>query len=527
MLSVVGKGKDKNKRMKLPEEFLERMEKMLGTEYEAFLKSYEEPRKFGLRVNTAKISVEEFKQLAPFHLTPIPWIPNGFYYEREDDPARHPFYYAGLYYLQEPSAMTPATVLPVAPGERVLDLCAAPGGKATALGAKLRGEGLLVANDISASRAKALLKNLEIFGISNSYVTNAVPERLAEQFEGSFDKILVDAPCSGEGMFRKDLANARVWSMEKVEECAKTQHAIIRSAVSMLRPGGLLLYSTCTFSPEENEQTIASLLADEPEMELLEIPWYEGFSHGRPELADGNEALTRCVRIFPHKMDGEGHFLALLRKRGVQSADELIAVETVISGKDRTDENLRKKKQREKKEKSEESLFCTGKKSGKRSVAVDNSRKRSDAGGHSAAASERDAVLDFLCGVSGEYKEDAIEIRGGQVYYSKNRIPVGRSIPFLRNGLYMGEVRKGRFEPSQSLAMSLTGISYDSVIDLDQTDGRVRKYLCGETIDVDDLTPARANGWQLVCVDGYPLGWGKLVNGTLKNKYHPGWRMTV
>ena len=549
MLSVVGKGKDKNKRMKLPEEFLERMEKMLGTEYEAFLKSYEEPRKFGLRVNTAKISVEKFQELAPFHLTPIPWIPNGFYYEREDDPARHPFYYAGLYYLQEPSAMTPATVLPVVSGERVLDLCAAPGGKATALGAKLRGEGLLVANDISASRAKALLKNLEIFGISNSYVTNAVPERLAEQFEESFDKILVDAPCSGEGMFRKDLANARVWSLEKVEECAKTQHTIIRSAVSMLRPGGLLLYSTCTFSPEENEQTIASLLAEKPEMELLEIPWYEGFSHGRPELADGNKALTRCVRIFPHKMDGEGHFLALLRKQ--RAGEEPGAYSVALSGceeegrymeqaeqnqwnavvtaktAEAPEENFGKKKQKAKKGKSEENFSSTGRKSGKRDSSVDNSRKKPGAGGHSAAASERDAVLDFLRGVNAEYKEEAIEIRGGQVYYTKNRIPVSRSIPFLRNGLYMGEVRKGRFEPSQSLAMSLTGISYDSVIDLDQADGRVRKYLCGETIEVDDLTPVRASGWQLVCVDGYPLGWGKLVNGTLKNKYHPGWRMTV
>ncbi len=558
-LSVVGKGKDKNKRMKLPKEFLERMEKMLGTEYEAFLKSYEEPRKFGLRVNTAKISVEKFQELTPFHLTPIPWIPNGFYYEREDDPARHPFYYAGLYYLQEPSAMTPATVLPVVPGERVLDLCAAPGGKATALGAKLRGEGLLVANDISASRAKALLKNLEIFGISNSYVTNAVPERLAEQFEESFDKILVDAPCSGEGMFRKDLANARVWSLEKVEECAKTQHAIIRSAVSMLRPGGLLLYSTCTFSPEENEQTIASLLANEPEMELLEIPWYEGFSHGRPELADGNEALVRCVRIFPHKMAGEGHFLALLRKQrageepgtysvalskagvgedctvqtilkrnnsaSAEMASELIDADTIISRED-TPEAQTDGLQNADSELAE-ALSFTGKKGGKRGTSVDNSRKKPGVGGQSAAASEREAVLDFLRGVSAEYKEEAIELRGGQVYYTKNRIPVSRSIPFLRNGLYMGEVRKGRFEPSQSLAMSLTGISYDSVIDLDQTDGRVRKYLCGETIDVDDLTPARASGWQLVCVNGYPLGWGKLVNGTLKNKYHPGWRMTV
>ena len=585
--------------MKLPGEFLERMEKMLGAEYEAFLKSYEEPRKFGLRVNTAKISVEEFQELAPFHLTPIPWIPNGFYYEREDDPARHPFYYAGLYYLQEPSAMTPATVLPVVPGERVLDLCAAPGGKATALGAKLRGEGLLVANDISASRAKALLKNLEVFGIANSYVTNAVPERLAEQFAESFDKILVDAPCSGEGMFRKDLANARVWSLEKVMECAKTQHAIIHSAVSMLRPGGLLLYSTCTFSPEENEQTIASLLADDPEMELLEIPWYEGFSHGRPELADGNEALTRCVRIFPHKMDGEGHFLALLRKRRAgeelgaysvlrskageeercmeqagqailernadcasEMAPKSIAADTIISREDRPEaqfdrmqnagselaeadcqnkrnaavseetaealrEKFSKKKQKGKKGKSEEDLSLTGKKGGKRGASVDNSRKRPGAGGQSAAASEREAVLDFLRDVSVEYKEEAIEIRGGQVYYTKNRIPVSRSIPFLRNGLYMGEVRKGRFEPSQSLAMALAGENYDSVIDLDQADGRVKKYLSGETIEVDDLTPMRTKGWQLVCVNGYPLGWGKLVNGTLKNKYHPGWRMTV
>lgn len=596
--------------MKLPGEFLQRMGKMLGTEYGAFLKSYEEPRKFGLRVNTAKISVEEFQKLAPFHLTPIPWIPNGFYYEREDDPARHPFYYAGLYYLQEPSAMTPATVLPVVPGERVLDLCAAPGGKATALGAKLRGEGLLVANDISASRAKALLKNLEVFGIANSYVTNAVPERLAEQFAELFDKILVDAPCSGEGMFRKDLANARVWSLEKVAECAKTQHAIIRSAVSMLRPGGLLLYSTCTFSPEENEQTIASLLADEPEMELLEIPWYEGFSHGRPELADGNENLTRCVRIFPHKMDGEGHFLALLRKRrageepGASSvvlskageegrcaeqaalesnvsgaagmAPKSIAADTLISGEGKTGvqsgglqnagaeltetagqnkcntvsaaeadsqnkwnaavpektaeipkEKFSKKKQKGKKGKSEDALSFTGKKGGKRSFSVDNPRKRLWAGGQSAAASGRDAVLDFLRDVNTEYKEAAVEIRGGQVYYTKNRLAVGQSIPFLRNGLYMGEIRKGRFEPSQSLAMALTGESYDSVINLDQTDVRVRKYLCGETIEVDDLTPMRTKGWQLVCVNGYPLGWGKLVNGTLKNKYHPGWRMTV
>ena len=541
----------------LPQEFLERMEHMLGEEYPAFLQSYEEPRKFGLRVNTMKISVEEFQRLAPFHLTPIPWIPNGFYYEREDDPARHPFYYAGLYYLQEPSAMTPASVLPVMPGEHVLDLCAAPGGKATALGAKLAGEGLLVANDISASRAKALLKNLEIFGIRNSFVTNAYPAKLAEQFAGAFDKILVDAPCSGEGMFRKDLANARVWSLEKVKECAKTQHEIIRQAVSMLRSGGLLLYSTCTFSPEENEQTIASLLQEHPELQLVELPWYEGFAHGRPELADGNPELTKCVRIFPHRMAGEGHFLALLYKKKDGEADtelrlsEMMEVqlsdctsvenmqmeisittlqqntsgENFVEQSEQEAQDINKKRKR--KTRDVDNLNLNGKARGK---DKNSARERLALGGKKSGAQSDEAVLEeFLQDIAPEagYTFADMDIRNGQVYYIQNRVPAGRGIPFLRNGLYFGELRKGRFEPSQSLAMALRASDYASVLDFPQEDERVRRYLGGETIDVEDLPCARKKGWQLVCVDGYPLGWGKLVNGTLKNKYHPGWRMTV
>ena len=541
----------------LPQEFLERMEHMLGEEYPAFLQSYEEPRKFGLRVNTMKISVEEFQRLAPFHLTPIPWIPNGFYYEREDDPARHPFYYAGLYYLQEPSAMTPASVLPVMPGEHVLDLCAAPGGKATALGAKLAGEGLLVANDISASRAKALLKNLEIFGVRNSFVTNAYPAKLAEQFAGAFDKILVDAPCSGEGMFRKDLANARVWSLEKVKECAKTQHEIIRQAVSMLKPGGLLLYSTCTFSPEENEQTIASLLQEHPELQLVELPWYEGFAHGRPELADGNPELTKCVRIFPHRMAGEGHFLALLYKKKDGEADTELRLSEMMEGQlsDCTSvENMQMEisittlqqntsgenfveqseheaqdinKKRKRKTRDVDNLNLNGKARGK---DKNSARERLTLGGKKSGAQSDEAVLEeFLQDIAPEagYTFADMDIRNGQVYYIQNRVPAGRGIPFLRNGLYFGELRKGRFEPSQSLAMALRASDYASVLDFPQEDERVRRYLGGETIDVEDLPCARKKGWQLVCVDGYPLGWGKLVNGTLKNKYHPGWRMTV
>lgn len=507
----------------LPNEFTEKMKRMLGDEYEPFLASYEEPRKFGLRVNTLKISVEEFVRLAPFRLTRIPWTTNGFYYEKEDDPARHPFYYAGLYYLQEPSAMTPASVLPVAPGEYVLDLCAAPGGKATELGAKLQGRGLLIANDISASRAKALLKNLEVFGVKNTFVANAVPARLAEQFPEAFDKILVDAPCSGEGMFRKDIANVKAWSPEKVKECAKIQRDITQQAVKMLRPGGLMLYSTCTFSPEENEGTIAELLARCPEMELVAVPWQEGFAHGNAAYLELGESrchekaaevyreLEKCVRIFPHKMGGEGHFLALLKKKG----------ECCIM------------------------------------------HSRSGIRGKRASREEERALLEFMQDVRMEWSLEQTEIHGGQAYFIPEPPQIQGRIPFLRNGLYLGEIRHGRFEPSQSLAMALrgsasgladmrgeTGVSgyaepaapeelsgdvhspgaidsaeYVSCIDFHYKDERVRRYLCGETVEVDDCRPTRKKGWQLVCVNGYPLGWGKLVNGTLKNKYHPGWRM--
>ena len=461
----------KEKRMQLPQDFLKRMEQMLGQEYGEFLRTYEEPRRFGLRVNTLKISVDDFVKLAPFHLTPIPWTDDGFYYEREDDPARHPFYFAGLYYLQEPSAMTPASVLPVVPGEYVLDLCAAPGGKATALAAKLQGEGLLVANDISASRARALLKNIEVFGVKNSFVTNAVPAKLAASFGEAFDKILVDAPCSGEGMFRKDIANAKAWSLDKVEACAKLQREITGQAVQMLRPGGLMLYSTCTFAVEENEGTILHLLKTHPEMELLEIPWQEGYTHGFTLAKEW--PTEKCIRIFPHKMGGEGHFMALLKKKG-----ELPGVHG----------------------------------------------KAAKRGGRPSREEMR-ILQDFMEPVSMGWEAEQIEVRNGQAYFVPEQPPLAGSLPFLRNGLYLGEIRRGRFEPAQSFAMALKSGEYRGTIQFDYTDERVRRYLCGETVDADGLASGTEKGWRLVCVNGYPLGWGKLVNGTLKNKYHPGWRM--
>ena len=298
----------------LPKVFEERMKDMLGNEFAAYLASYENVRQYGLRINPLKISGKDLEETGYFHLQQIPWVRDGFFYQEEDQPARHPFYAAGLYYLQEPSAMTPASRLKIEPGERVLDLCAAPGGKATALGAALQGKGVLVANDISNARAKALLKNLEIFGIANAFVTNEIPGKLAENFEGFFDKVLVDAPCSGEGMFRKDPAVMKTWDPERPEYFAKLQRDILKNAVRMLRPGGLLLYSTCTFAPVENEGSVSWLLENYPEMELLEIEPYEGFSRGNPVWGNGDIRLEKCVRIWPHKMKGEGHFLALLHK---------------------------------------------------------------------------------------------------------------------------------------------------------------------------------------------------------------------
>lgn len=460
--------------MNLPSAFEEKMRDLLGAEYEDYLNCFEEPRHYGLRVNTDKISVEEFLKIAPWDLTPVPWIHNGFYYNGEkDQPAKHPYYFAGLYYLQEPSAMTPADRLPVEPGDRVLDVCAAPGGKATELGAKLAGTGVLAANDLSNSRAKGLLKNLELFGIGNVLILSEEPGKLVPYFKGYFDKILIDAPCSGEGMFRKDRKMIRAWEEHGPEFFSKIQRSIITQAAEMLRPGGMLLYSTCTFSPEENERTIEYLLEEYPQFTVCRMEGYEGFTQGMPEVTESkNEEFQKTVRIFPHRMQGEGHFLALLRK-GADGAE--------ISEK-----------------------AAPGKSPGTGKLPEE--------------------LKEFLSSVKRTFDPAQIDIRADKVYYMPEDIPDLKGIRFLRTGLLLGELKKKRFEPSQALAMNLKKEEYERVIDLPVSDERVVKYLKGETLDVEDLTGPKDKGWYLVCVDGYPLGFGKLGNQTLKNKYLPGWR---
>ena len=457
----------------LPIAFEEKMKRLLKEEYDAYIRCYENPRYYGLRINTLKISTEEFLRICPFEVKPIPWVKNGFYYDGDKiSPAKHPYYFAGLYYLQEPSAMTPASRLPIEPGDRVLDVCAAPGGKATELGAKLRGEGVLAANDISSSRARGLLKNMEVFGIGNMMVLSEEPGRLETYFPEYFDKILIDAPCSGEGMFRKDRKMVKAWEEHGPAFFAKLQRSIITQAARMLRPGGMMLYSTCTFDPEENEGTIEYLLKEYPEFEILEMEGYEGFAKGRPDVSEsGNPELAKTVRIFPHKMNGEGHFLALLRK-GEPSASE-------------------------------------------EASAASSSRSRKKV---------PEELDEFFKDISWELDPQRLDIRGERVYYMPEGLPDLKGIRFLRTGLLLGELKKKRFEPSQALAMNLKREDYAHTLNLPVDDERVVRYLKGETIDTDDLAPVKAKGWHLVCVDGYPLGWGKLANGTLKNKYLPGWR---
>ena len=300
--------------MELPVEFLDKIKTMLGDETGSYLAALKQPPVRGLRVNTSKWSVEEALEKLPFHLTSVPWADNGFIYDDSlDKPSLHPYYHCGLYYLQEPSAMAPASFLPVSKGERVLDLCAAPGGKTTQLALSVQEGGLLVSNDISASRAKALIKNIELFGLRNTVVTCETPERLAERFPGYFDKILVDAPCSGEGMFRQGERMWRAWQEHGPEYFAPIQRSVISAAAQMLAPGGMLLYSTCTFDPREEEQVVEYLLDIDPTLHMQPLPQCGGTVSGRADLSvTGRKDLEMALRFYPHLVGGEGHFGAMM-----------------------------------------------------------------------------------------------------------------------------------------------------------------------------------------------------------------------
>lgn len=376
--------------------------------------------------------------------------------------------------------MAPAAVLPVCPGDKVLDLCAAPGGKSTELGARLQGEGLLVSNDISNSRAKALLKNLELFGIPNICVTSETPEKLASVFGPYFDKILVDAPCSGEGMFRKDPDLIKSWLERGPEYYAPIQRQILKSAAAMLKPGGMLLYSTCTFAKLEDEDTIQWILEEEPDLELVPIEPWEGACGG----FDG----MPVIRLFPHKIEGEGHFLALLRKKDTQAPDG-----GKFSGSIGSDNR-------------------SGAASGKDSAQVRRLEQESDFGQWEAMLTQ---ALDH----------SRIMVRDGMVYYLPKCFDRSWNLRYLRTGLLLGECKKNRFEPSQAAAMALPMKEFSQTVSLSAEDDRTIRYLKGETVfPTPEESSGLKKGWVLIGVDDYPLGWAKYTGSNFKNKYYPGWR---
>lgn len=396
----------------LPEEFLNRMKVQLGGEYPAFLEGLERPRAVALRFNPLKGEMP----VLPFVKEQVPWEPAGYYYDPGARPGLHPYHEAGVYYLQEASAMAPVVLLNPQPGERVCDLCAAPGGKTTQIAGRMNGSGFLLCNEINPKRAKILSRNVERMGVGNALVTNEHPQNLAKRYPGHFDRVLIDAPCSGEGMFRKEEAAVADWSPETVQMCARRQLEILHSGAQLVRDGGRLVYSTCTFAPEENEQTITAFLQTHPEFspERVSAPW---FTPG----PDGS------YRLWPHKLLGEGHFAAVLRKAGERSSPETVS----------TGEKLPK----------EWTEFA-----GKMGITLPEGK----------------AVLF-----------------GQSLYWAPKEMPDIRGVKVMRPGLELGQVKKGRFEPAHALALWLQHAA--NVQSLSADSEQIKAFLHGETIPTDKI----------------------------------------
>lgn len=481
----------------LPQEFMQRMQKMLGDEYEKFAQSLDGERHQALRVNPLKISggifcdgsVRKPEEILGerFHMTHVSWEPCGYYYDFADQPGKHPYHEAGVYYIQEPSAMAVVPLMEARPGERILDLCAAPGGKSTQIAAYLNGRGLLVSNEIHSARAEILSENIERMGISNACVTNESPTNLSEKFPEYFDRVLVDAPCSGEGMFRKNEIASEEWSPENVNMCAERQDGILDCAAKMLRPGGRLVYSTCTFAPQENEGTVCRFLLRHPEFRILPIDKERmgllgGLCDGRPEWGDGREELRGTLRLWPHVVRGEGHFAAVLQKAGdVPEGYEPVAASGVERGLSAKDKRL-------------EIWWEFWRETAVEEVVEQSLRKW-----------ERGEAL-FVC-------------FGDNLYLAPGNMPACKGLKILRPGLHLGTFRKDRFQPSHALALALQPHEIRHACHLRAEDPLTLSYLQGQTFAREG-----EKGWYLIDVDGYSLGWGKLAGGIMKNHYPKGLR---
>ncbi|WP_410511793.1 RsmB/NOP family class I SAM-dependent RNA methyltransferase [Paenibacillus sp. BR2-3] len=510
----------------LPHSFMERMKELLGTEYEQFAKAYNEIPYGGIRANTLKITAAELMEISPFPLEPIPWCPTGFYTGEGARPGKHPYYHAGLYYIQEPSAMAPAELLGVTPGDRVLDLCAAPGGKSTQIAGKLQGQGLLVSNDLHPERTKALAKNLELYGTRNGIVLNESPERIAAAFPAFFDKILVDAPCSGEGMFRKDEDMVKQWDSETPAKYAAMQRDILVSAASALAPGGTLVYSTCTFATEENEGTITEFLAVHPQFSVVPVGGTGSFAPGFGELAG-------TARLWPHKVKGEGHFIAVLKHDGSSAVEGIkgeLPLDSTLAVSITGEQGRDKKRQGSAvKMASRQNAGSARGKSGR------SPGKTGESGGRNGQVPGEEAALAAY----GQFVQEQLGFQpagypilfGDHLYISPLPKTAMDGLKTIRPGWYVGSVRNGRFIPGHPLATALRPEESRRSLSLSSKDSEAVSYLKGETLSIPSERLAVKQGspfkgYVLVCIDGYSAGWGKWQDGMLKNEYPAGWRWT-
>ena len=457
----------------LPEKFVSKYQKLLGKEEsQTFFDAIENDNtKKGFRLNSLKNNFEKVNYSLD---EPITFVDNAYYGVVSGNDIE---WVSGDVYSQDPSAMYPAQIANIQPGERVLDLCAAPGGKSTALAEKLAGEGILVANEISSVRAKILRENLERWGATNVVITNESPDKLATKFVKYFDKIVIDAPCSGEGMFRKDPEAMQYWSPDYVIRCQFRQKEIIEQAVKMLKPGGKIVYSTCTYSPEEDEQ-IVSWLVNEYEFKILPVKHYPGMSAGRPDWADGNEHLQETVRLWFQNGVGEGQFAALLQAPD----DEKITVPK---------KNKKKKKDRKAKASSQK---------------LDKKQQELVA-----------KVLDkfVLPNQIADWPKKVLN-SNDHVYLPAIAESELQGFHVLSNGVELGMLKKNRFEPGHQLAEVLGQNKQIQVIDLED-ENAYRKFLHGETLKVNsDL-----RGFILVSYQDHVFSFGKVGGDKMLKNFYP------
>ncbi|MBQ8504182.1 MAG: hypothetical protein IJ491_07885 [Clostridia bacterium] len=447
---------------KLPIDYVQRMKKLLGEDYDDYEKSLTCSPVRGFRVNTDKISVEAFERLNPFSKEKIPYVPNGFYLDY-DKIGNHPYHHAGMIYVQEPGAMAPAECIDIEPDWKILDMCAAPGGKSTQLKNKLGEKGILVSNEIIPSRCRILTGNIERLGLKNTVTTCMDTNRLKNTFPGYFDMIMVDAPCSGEGMFRKEDIAIDEWSLDNVKKCAQRQREILENAVVLLKKGGYIVYATCTFSLEENEMTVDAFLRSHPDFEIVPVKECvkENTSDGIFFEGCDCESIHLARRFYPHKSKGEGQFMAVLHNKLEKEPDTYTL-----------------KKREEKIDKT---------------------------------------VTDFLDSVLTSYdKENVIMYNGNPVYFTPD-FEVKKGAAFSC-GVTIGEVRKNYIQPHHQFFMAM-GHLFKRKIELSCDSAEIKKYLHGEEFETDI-----ENGWAVVCVDGCSVGGVKVVSGRAKNHYPKGLR---